>query len=708
MNKLFYQCRAGLFACLLVGCASTNAPTPTPAASPSPSVSATEPADVEFIEPAQAQTPREAFVEEGSGTFLNPSPANAPDADGSETDVDIDFDGSPLADFIALVLGDLLGVNYVIDPAVTGTITLHTSTSISRSELLPLVNQVLEMNGARLLESNGFYQVLPAAAVRPGTISPTIANGSIPGQAIQIFTLQYISATEMQKLLTPVVADPGAISIDETRNLVIASGSAGELTAIRDTIEIFDVDWLQGMSLGLFPLEHVDPETLEEELSSVLNTSAETSSLLMNGLVRLVPFDRLKSLLVVSSTASALRQVEVWIRRLDQPSYGSGKKLFVYKVQNAKAVELAEILGRILEASSETPSEGAASSAAPVLAPGLTPTEISSADAAAEAGGNSSASTNLVGLGSAILGDVQIIADDVRNTLVILADDTNYQTLAAAIEELDVVPLQVLIEASIIEVSLRDDLSYGVEWFFRNRLNSDEFRGQGMLDLGDSGISALAPGFSYTVMDSADQVRVALNTLASESEVNVLSAPSLMVLDNQTAMINVGDEIPVPTRQSISNIDPISPTVNEITFRQTGITLTVTPRVNNSGLVTMEISQEVSSAATTTTSNLDAPTIQNREINSVVAIASGETIILGGLMLEQQSTSESGLPLLHSIPILGNLFSQNNNGNSRTELLVLITPKVVRSPVDARAITEEYRTKLLLLPPLSSSDASLP
>jgi general secretion pathway protein D len=196
------------------------------------------------------------------------------------------------------------------------------------------------------------------------------------------------------------------------------------------------------------------------------------------------------------------------------------------------------------------------------------------------------------------------------------------------------------------------------------------------------------------VVDNADQVRLALNLLAENSEVNVLSSPSLMVLDNQTATINVGDEIPVPARQSISNLDPVSPTVNEITFRQTGVTLSVTPRVNNSGLVTMEIQQEVASAAATTTSNIDAPTIQNRAIESVVAINSGDTIVLGGLMQNRQSVSEGGVPGLRRIPGLGKLFGSASHENSKTELLVLITPRVVRNRDDARSITEELRQKL--------------
>jgi len=260
------------------------------------------------------------------------------------------------------------------------------------------------------------------------------------------------------------------------------------------------------------------------------------------------------------------------------------------------------------------------------------------------------------------------------------------------------VPLQVLIEASIIEVTLNDNLDYGVEWFFNNELGSHE--GQGLLDLGAAGIGPLIPGFSYTIVNSANNVRFVLNALAEESEVNVLSSPSLMVLDNQTATIYVGDDIPVATRQSVSVITPDAPQINEIEFRQTGVTLEVTPRVNNSGLVTMEIRQSVSLAVDTTTSTLDSPTIQNRLIETVVAINSGETLILGGLIQETQTEAISGIPVLYKLPIIGPLFGATSNEVRRTELLVLLTPRVARDRGEARAISEEYRQKLKSVTPI--------
>jgi general secretion pathway protein D len=378
-------------------------------------------------------------------------------------------------------------------------------------------------------------------------------------------------------------------------------------------------------------------------------------------------------------------------------------------VQNAKATELADILGNIFQSRASARAAGgepatagatAAGMRGGTVAPGLTPVQIRPPGLGVPVPGAppttaAPQSGDAEGLALVDGGSLEIIADDIRNALVVLATPEQYRMVESAVRKLDVVPLQVLIEARILEVALRDDLSYGVEWFFHNNdINSGEGRSRGTLDVGDAGIGPLAPGFAYTIIDTADQVRLALNLLSTESDVNVLSSPSLMVLDNQTATINVGDEIPVPARQSTSNIDPSSPTVNEITFRQTGITLSVTPRVSSSGLVTMEIRQEVATAAATTTSNIDAPTIQNRAIDSVVAVNSGETIVLGGLMQTQQAENESGIPGLRRIPGIGKLFGATSNEESRTELLVLITPRVVRNRDDVRSITEEFRQKL--------------
>ncbi len=645
---------------------------------------------------------RRQIVEIGTGKFISsPSQTDNKYQTNHEGDITLNFQSTDINEFVKVVLGDLLNKNFIIDPKVRGKVTIETGRPLSKTELLPLLDKILAINNAAIIDTGDVYKIIPRGQAIQGNLSPAdsaIVNNR-PGYSVRIIPLEFIAAQEMQKILEPFINQEGEVRVDKQRNMLILAGTTAELKTLQDTIDIFDVDWLRGMSVGLYPLEHVAPDALKVELDAILGSvaaGAENSAEgeLLGGILRIVPIERLNSLLLISSTVSALREAELWVYRLDRPGEGIGQQLYVYDVQNAKATELADILGHIFGGGSFSSGASAA------LAPGTSPVELSGNDPVDNNAGSSSNSSQSVGNSDVSLasGDpVKIIADDTRNALIILATSKDYKMIAAAIRKLDIVPLQVLIEASILEVTLTDDLNYGVEWFFKNKLNNTN-SGQGQLDLGDTGLSALSPGFSYSIINNASNVRIALNALQSESEINVLSSPSLMVLDNQTASINVGDEIPVPSRQSISNVNPSAPSVNEIQFRNTGITLTVTPRVNSSGLVTMDIKQEVSNAVPTTSSSIDAPTIQQRQIESTVAINSGQTIVLGGLILDSNTDNQSGIPLLSKIPFIGKLFSQTNNSFRRTELIVLITPRVVRNNNDARKITDEFRRKLRGLP----------
>ena len=655
---------------------------------------------------------QQQILELGTGEFIaQPQPESSQIQESGEGDITLNFQNTDLREFVKAILGDVLQKNYVIDPKVSGKVTIETASPVNKNELFPLFENILAMNDTAVIEVDGVYQVIPRKQASTGNLSPTVVQkNTTNGYSVRIIPLRFIAAQEMQKILEPLVSEGSGLRIDKKRNLIIASGTTKEINNIQETIDIFDVDWLRGMSVGLYPLDYVDPKTLKTELDSIIGAmEGEENKELLGGLVRTVPIERLNSILLISSTAAALREVELWLYRLDRPGDHAGKRLYVYNVQNAKATELADILGHIFKS---TVSASSSKETTPQLAPGLTPVEIASPSPNAEQKQQNTpepparTATDTTKSGLALLenSSIEIIADDVRNALVVLASPQEYKMVEAAILKLDIVPLQVLIEASIIEITLRDDLNYGVEWFFKNTIDANSGKGgRGTLDLGEAGLSALT-GFSYTVVDSAEQVRVALNALAQESEVNVLSSPSLMVLDNKTAMINVGDEIPVPTRQSVSTLDPNAPTVNEIQFRQTGVTLTVTPRVNSGGLVTMEIKQEVSNAVSTTSSDIDAPTIQQRQVESVVAINSGETIVLGGLIQDTKTNGESGIPGLRKIPLIGNLFKQTRDEKRRTELLVLITPRVVGNRDEARDITDEFRNKLKSLKPFEESE----
>ena len=651
---------------------------------------------------------RQQILEMGNGQFVtSPSSIKQPETDVVEGDITLNFQGTDINEFIKVILSDMLNENFVIDPQISGTVTIETSRPVSKKELFPLLEEILAINNAVIFKSGGLYQIVPRAKALKGNLSPEINTQIVDtGYSVKIIPLEYIAAQEMQKILEPFVSDGGSIRVDKQRNMLILAGTPHELNTLLETIEIFDVDWLRGMSVGLYPLDYVDAKTLKSELDAILlGVDGSENNELLGGLVRTLAIERLHSILLISSTTAALREAEIWLYRLDRPGEQIGQNLYVYDVQNAKASDLADMLGYIF-GYGESPWSYSESYSEPSLAPGTSPVEITTSqgvddinpDYASANATFSAAGTS--GLSLESNNPIRIIADDTRNALVILAAPSDYKMIVAAIQKLDVEPLQVLIEATILEVTLNDNLNYGVEWFFKNGVGNSH-KGQGQLDLGTAGIAALAPGFSYTIVNSLGNIRVALNALEEVSEIKVLSSPSLMVLANHTATINVGDEIPIATRSSVSNIDSNAPSVNEISFRATGVTLEVTPRVNNSGLITMEIRQEVSQAIDTTTSNIDSPTIQQRQISSTVAINSGETIVLGGLIQDIETQAESGIPFLYKLPIIGKLFGATSNTARRTELIVLITPHVVRNNNDARKITDEFRRKLLSLPPIN-------
>jgi general secretion pathway protein D len=640
------------------------------------------------------------FYREGSGEFVNLTPAPAATAT-EKGDVTLNFENTNLLEVVKVVLADLLAVNYVVDPGVQGSVTLQTSQPLPRESLIATLELLLRMNGAALVRRGGIYHVVPREGAISGLASPQLGDSAAPlpkGFSVRIVPLRFIAASEMQKILEPFVGNSNVVRVDPYRNLLILAGTGEEMAVMLETIEVFDVDWLAGMSVALFTPSYVDAASLASDLGNIFGT--ETGGPLAD-LVKMTVIERLDALLVISPRAEYLSRVADWVAQLDQDSGSEGQRLYVYRVQNGKAVDLADVLNQVFETSGETFLPP------PEIAPGLEPVVISSQypdtgqqaqEGAAEPPPPARArpAVGIAGGGVVITDsqNIRIIADEINNALLILATANEYRQVREALDQLDVVPLQVLIEATIAEVSLEDDLQYGIEWFFNNKVGDKT--GEGLLDLGAEGLFPLTPGFSYAIA-SATAVKAVLNALASESKLKIISSPSLMVLNNQTATIEVGDQVPITTQQQQStSVD--ANIINSIEYRDTGVLLDVTPRVNAGGLVIMEISQEVSDVSPNPANPL-TPTIQQRRINSTVAVQSGETVVLGGLIRENDSFTQTGIPGLNQLPLIGWLFGATSDERKRTELVVLITPRVVQGRTQARKITNEFRAKMNSLKP---------
>lgn len=701
-----------LAASSLIACEAGRSPwehARAPDRSPAPVTEAPAPAPRPLTEPeADEERQIEPVVERGSGVLAGRPPGRARASIATDAgEVTLNVVDADLREVVRLVLEDTLGANYVIDPAVEGRITVQTSRPVPVEDLVPMLDAVLRVNGAAVVEAGEFYQIVPIDRALTSGAAPDVRplpDAGRQGFGVRVVPLRFVSATQMTELIAPFAPSGGNVQADPVRNLLLLAGSSDQLATLSDLVAIFDVDWLQGMSFGLFPLETADAEQLVAELQEVFGLVEEGP---LTGVLRFVPIERLNAVLVISAQPTYIDQAETWIERLDQAAPGAGRRVYVYPVQNGRASDLAEVLGQLFDLESARVGEP------DLLAPGLEEAELGSLLESQmefdEGAGpeptepptqRSSPTQDQLGAqafgrgDSGIEGDVRIIADATTNSLVIRAVAEDYRKIESALEQLDILPLQVLIEATIAEVSLRDELRYGVEWFFR--FGEQEFT---LSDAADGAVSSTFPGFS-ALFTSSDDVRLVIDALESVSDVNIISSPQLMVLDNQTAQLQVGDEVPIITRQTQSTIDVDAPVVNTVEQRQTGVILSVTPRVNASGLVLMEIQQEVSDVIETTTSGIDSPTISQRRIASTVAVQSGETVALGGLIEDGRQDDTRGVPLASRIPVVGWLFGRTATSSERTELLVLITPRVVRDPNQARAVTEELRQRLRGLAPL--------
>ncbi len=623
------------------------------------------------------EVPSEIELEEGDGLVLN-------------------FENADLRDVVRTILGDFLKISYIFDPRVQGTVSLQTTSQLDPAAVLETLETLLRMNGAAMVPDGGGYRILPAEDAKGQTL-PQLGGQGRPlptGYSVVVAPLRYVSAAEMEKVLEPFVPLKTVLRTDVDRNLLILAGTSYEIKTLMETVRMFDVDWLAGMSVALFPLDQVTPEDMVIELNSIFGADSEGP---LAGMVRFEPIKRLNALLVVSSQSAYLEKVGSWIKRLDKSSE-SGQDLYVYYLQNAKAADVASVLSEIFSGGGRSSREDFGR-----LAPGREPTKLESTGDAARAETRKTSSSQGARSSGAlsVSGDseVRIIADEVNNAILVLANPQDQRMVVSAIRKLDVVPLQVLIEATVAEVKLTSRLRFGLQWFFK----SGDFTG--IFSTGGSEIGPSFPGFSL-VFNNAD-AKVILDALETETSLNVISSPHLMVLDNQTAELQVGDEVPVISQQQQSSVTTDAALINTVEYRNTGVIMRVTPRVNTGGSIIMEVEQEVSNLAPSAEATL-TPTIQQRKFKSSIVVQSGDTVVLGGLIFDFTTKQRSGLPLLSRIPYLGALFGQTANDGDRTELVMLISPKLVRNRFEARQVTEEVRERLRQLKQLERENIPTP
>lgn len=655
-----------------------------------------EPEPINFGENYDTNRDTSSDIEiRGTGRFIGRGKTrNAPAFANQNGDINLHFVDADVADVAKAVLGDLLKLNYVISPKVKGSLTLNTNRPIRRIDVLPSLQTALLLAGATAVEVKGVWRVVPRsdAPFQGRPISSQFPVGKRSSSfAVEIVQLNFVAAAEMKRLLAPLVPSENILRVDSSANLLVLGGDAEERDAMRDQISIFDVDWMAGMSFAFVRLYEADAKIIADELHEILGK--ETGRI--RGLVRIVPVERLNALLLISPQISYLNRLKVWVQKLDRgPNSYDGLQLYVYRVQNGKAADITQILGRIFGKLSGSNVNALSSnqSGSNISAEGVSLTHASQSTAYYDGSG----SNNTRGRGTFKNRSVpHFTADEANNSILILSTKSQYANIKSTLKRLDIRPLQVLIETTIAEVTLSDELKYGVQYY----LQSGNFS---VLRTATTSLAPAVPVPGFAMLFSAGKNEIILDLLESKTKVRLLSTPHMMVLNNQTATLQVGNEVPVKT-QSTTNVQTTDATiVSSIEYRNTGVLMTLTPRVNDSGLVLLDIVQEVSDVSQTTTSGIDSPSFTQRKFTSSIAIQDGETVALGGLISDSRVTSRIGIPLLSEIPYFGSLFSTSSETGGRTELLVLITPHVIRTDEDSRGITREIREKMKSISPIGN------
>jgi general secretion pathway protein D len=647
----------------------------------------------------------DGYEQLGNDKFTGtPARANTRSYDQDAEDITLNLVNASVPAAAKSVLGDTLQLAYSVDARVVGSITIETPQPVSETQLLAMFEAALRDAGGGITVQGKNYRIVPLAeSMRSASALQTdTPDAALAGNRPTLIPLRYVSAAEIQDILTSMLPPGMILKADTRRNAIIIAGSAQDIRSIKETISVFDVDWMKGMSFALVPVRSSSPAAIVQDLEQVF----ETRSGVLKGVVKFVPNNRLKSVLVISSRAKYLKEPTRWIKKLDVLSESSEEGLHVYHVQNRTAAELAGILTKVLESGG---GQQAQASVAPRYNSAVA-SDNGSADAQRIAGGPETPAGGLDAVPAnadnqlpdenyvdqaqptELPKKVRVVADDSNNSLLIFATATEFERIKQVLEEIDSVPNQVLLEAVIAEVTLDDDLKFGVRWFLGDDKNKGTFS-----DLATGAVASAFPGFSYFL--KSNDIGFALNAISSVTDVKVLSSPSLVVLDNKSATLQVGDQVPIVTQSAKGTAAGDAPIVNNVELKDTGVILRVTPRVNDSGLVTLDIEQEVSSVIKTTTSGIDSPTIRQRKLKTSVVVNDSEALALGGLIQERETTGKSKVPVLGDIPIVGTAFRNKSNAVSRTELIIFIRPRVIRDVNEARRITAEFRKELRVQAP---------
>ncbi|WP_323760981.1 type II secretion system secretin GspD [Maricaulis sp.] len=569
----------------------------------------------------------------------------------------LNFTNAPVAEVVQAVVGDALGQTVMVADGVDGRISLTSPEPAPALAALAALETVLaESNLVLAARESGFL------LARLSDSQPSLnGNWGELGYGGRVVSVRHTAPSAIISLIEPFLSDRVEAVPHDDLGILILAGPGSDIDAARNAVETFDRPLLTDRIVGLFELRFVSAETAESEIDTVLAGLGISPQS-----VQTIAMPRLNMLLISAREESQFEHARGWIERFDRPSAGSERRLRYHLVNNTPATTLATQITAAF-AGGQT-GDGA------VFEPRF-------ADDSATASSEEASQA----------GRLAIIPDELNNALIIRATDQEYREIIDLVERMDVMPPQVLIEATIAEVRLADGLDFGVRWFFENS-NGSQTSTASFSDSTTGGTDPTFPGFNYAF--SGTDITATLSALRSITDVTILSAPSIMVQNNQTAHLQVGDEVPIVTQTATSVSESNAPIVSSVELRETGVILQVTPRINVNGMVVLEVNQEVSSVRPTTTSGIDSPTIQKLEFTSTVSVRSSSTIALGGLIRQSQSDNEARIPLLGDMPAIGNIFRSRGISSERTELVIFLTPRIIQTEAESSAALLHVRRQL--------------
>jgi general secretion pathway protein D len=662
-------------------------------------------------------------IRRGNGRVINSAAASAPlpDIGATSGEARFNFEGESLHAVVKAILGDMLGQNYTIAPNVQGTVTYSTPKPVSSAQAVSVLEMILGWNNARMIYGDGRYSIVPAdQALATGVVTPRVGSpANARGFESRVVPLRYISAEEMKKLLTPYARPNAIVTVDSGRNLLTIAGTRAELESYLRTIEIFDVDWMSSMSVGVYPLQSSKATKVVQDLEKVFGEASKSP---VAGMFRFMPLEGANAVLAITSQVDYLDDIEQWIERID--GAGEGVKLYSYELKYITAKDLGARLSEVFGGGGGNRgggNDGGGYSLIPggqsnVIGPGGSDGSKDGGDLSGSGsgggglgGGSLSLNAAQGGNGSVVIevgGDkVAVSAIEENNTLLVRATGSAWRSILDVIEKLDVLPLQVHIESQVAEVTLSGELAYGVNWFLENATVEnglpDVSSPGGLIPpkwstLGASIGGASGPGLAWTLIKN--DAAAVITALDRVTDVRLLQTGSVLAKNNSEATLNVGSRIPITT-VSINPILGSNNTTSSVQYLDTGVILKVRPRVTKDGTVFLDIVQEVSSPGSDADANGNVR-INTRRLKTEAIANSGDTVLLAGLIQDGTTRGSSGLPGLSRIPVIGGLFGRQSSNQNRTEVVVLLTATIVRDQKELRTFTDEYSRRFRAMDPL--------